>query len=62
MQLMNFCMEESIIEFVVFWLDTEHFKHFDGNDDDIKLFAHHISEWGVKVDITGPMDSTKGLS
>ena len=41
---MNFCMEESTIEYVVFWLDTEHFRHFDGTDDDIRVFAHHISE------------------
>ena len=38
-------MEDCTIEFVVFWLDAEHFRHFDGRDDDIKLFAHHISEW-----------------
>ena len=41
---MNFCMEDCSIELVVFWLDAEHFRHFDGNDDDIKLFAQHISE------------------
>ena len=41
---MNFCVEDCSIEYVVFWLDVEHFKHFDGNDDDMKLFAHHISE------------------
>jgi len=41
---MNFCMEDCSIELVVFWLDAEHFRHFDGNDDDIKLFAHHIGK------------------
>lgn len=41
---MNFCMDDCSIELVVFWLDAEHFRHFDGNDDDIRLFAHHISK------------------
>lgn len=40
--LMNFCVEDCSIEFVIFWLDAEQFRHFDGSDDDIKLFAHHI--------------------
>ncbi len=41
--VMNFCVEDNSIELVVFWLDVEHFKHFDGNTDDMRLFAHHIS-------------------
>ena len=28
----------------MFWLDVEHFKHFDGNSEDLKLFAHHIGK------------------
>ena len=44
LQLMNFCIDDSSIEFMVFWLDVEHFKYFDGAYDDIKLFAHHISK------------------
>lgn len=44
LQLMNFCIDDSSIEYMVFWLDVEHFKYFDGASDDINLFAHHISE------------------
>ncbi len=40
---MNFCVEDSSIELLLFWLDVEHFKYFDGNEEDTKLFAHHIS-------------------
>lgn len=43
-QFMNFCVDDCSIELVVFWLDVEHFKHFDGDTDDVKVFAHHISE------------------
>ncbi len=46
LQFMNFCVEDNSIELVVFWLDVEHFKHFDGNTDDMRLFAHHISKPG----------------
>ena len=41
---MNFCVEDCSIELVVFWLDVEHFRNFRGDTDDMKLFAHHISE------------------
>ena len=27
----------------MFWLDVEHFKHFDGRNENLRLFAHHIS-------------------
>lgn len=43
-QFINYCLSESAIELVVFWLDVEHFKHFDGGNEDLRLFAHHISE------------------
>ena len=26
----------------MFWLDVEHFKHFDGSQDDLKLLANCI--------------------
>ena len=29
----------------MFWLDVEHFKQFDGGDEDLKLFAHHIGKY-----------------
>ena len=32
------------MEQVVFWLDVEHFKHFEGDACDVKIFAHHISK------------------
>ena len=41
---MNFCVGDSSIELILFWLDVEHFKYFDGDKDDTKLFAHHISK------------------
>ena len=41
---MNFCVEDCSIELVVFWLDVEHFRSFSGDDDGMKLFAHHLSE------------------
>ncbi len=44
LQFMNFCVEDSSIELVIFWLDVEHFKYFDGDTDDMRLFAHHISK------------------
>ncbi|XP_062508238.1 uncharacterized protein LOC134184537 isoform X2 [Corticium candelabrum] len=28
--------------YFVFWLDVEQFKHFDGNQDDLALYAQHI--------------------
>ena len=43
-QFMNHCMSAGVIELVVFWLDVEHFKHFDGGAEDLKLFAHHIGQ------------------
>ena len=45
MQFMNYCMNAGVIELVVFWLDVEHFKHFDGGAEDLKLFAHHIGQY-----------------
>ena len=42
---MNYCMNAGVIELVVFWLDVEHFKHFDGGAEDLKLFAHHIGQY-----------------
>lgn len=44
-QFMNYCMNAGVIELVVFWLDVEHFKHFDGGVEDLKLFAHHIGQY-----------------
>ena len=44
LQLMNYCVEMCCIELVIFWLDVEHFRYFDGDNEDMKLFAHHISE------------------
>jgi len=41
---MTFCVEDSSIELLLFWLDVEHFKYFDGDEEDTKLFGHHISE------------------
>ncbi|XP_019852065.1 PREDICTED: uncharacterized protein LOC109581970 isoform X2 [Amphimedon queenslandica] len=38
----NYCVANDIIEYIVFWLDVEHFKHFDGSNEDLKIFAHHI--------------------
>ena len=43
LQLLEFAVEEYMIEVVVFWLDVEQFKHFDGNQDDLALYAQHIS-------------------
>lgn len=40
--LMNYCVEMCCIELVIFWLDVEHFRYFDGDNEDMKLFAHHI--------------------
>ena len=37
------------MEHVVFWLDVEHFKHFDGDHCDVKIFAHHISKFAAIV-------------
>lgn len=42
MQLLNFCVADDSVELVVFWLDVEHFKHFDGSRDDLKLLANCI--------------------
>lgn len=42
LQFLCHCVNQSAVELVAFWLDVEHFKHFDGGDEDVKLFAHHI--------------------
>ena len=42
LQLLNFCVADDSVEWVVFWLDVEHFKHFDGSRDDLKLLANCI--------------------
>lgn len=38
----NFCTRECSIELVMFWLDVEHFRLFDGDQEDLKLLAQHI--------------------
>ncbi|XP_065899465.1 uncharacterized protein [Dysidea avara] len=40
--LLNFCVCDNSVEWVVFWLDVEHYKHFDGSRDDLKLLANCI--------------------
>ena len=40
--MLNFCVADDSVEWVVFSLDVEHFKHFDGSQDDLKLLASCI--------------------
>ena len=42
LQLLNFCVSDNSVELVVFWLDVEHYKNFDGSRDDLKLLANCI--------------------
>ena len=48
-QMCNFCTRECSIELVMFWLDVEHFRLFDGDQEDLKLLAQHIGELPVAV-------------
>jgi hypothetical protein len=40
--LLQYGIDEYMIEPIVFWLDVEHFKHFDGNQDDLAVYAANI--------------------
>jgi hypothetical protein len=40
--LLQYGIDEYMIEPVVFWLDVKHFKHFDGNQDDLAVYAANI--------------------
>jgi hypothetical protein len=40
-----------MIEPVVFWLDVKHFKHFDGNQDDLAVYAANIGRENHILDV-----------
>ena len=40
--LINFCIKDCSIELVMFLLDIEAFKNFDGDKEDLKLIAQHV--------------------
>ena len=43
-QMVNYCTKEYHIELLMLWLDVEHFRGFDGDQEDLTLMAQHIGE------------------
>ena len=43
-QMVNYCTREYSIELLMLWLDVEHFRGFDGDQEDLTLMAQHLGE------------------
>ena len=47
LQMVNYCTREYCIELLMLWLDVEHFRGFDGDQEDLTLMAQHLGEQPV---------------